>query len=107
LSLFIYNPIMPETVSVDLVNLLLFTMPGFFFLRGVSYKSNSDLTYFVYSMFWGILLMMLFYGLLPAERFIPLLENPYAGAVILSILSGLLGIVIRSIKEKIKLPIEF
>ena len=90
---------MPDLISLDLATLLLFTMPGFFFLRALGYKTSSDLTYFMYSMFWGILLMVFVYKLLfSIERLGPLIENPYAGAVIFSVVAGLVGLTIRMCK---------
>lgn len=92
---------MTDLISLDLATLLLFTMPGFFFLRGMGYKSTSDLAYFMYSMFWGILLMVFVYRyLLSIERLAQLIENPYAGAVIFSMVAGMVGVFIRSIKPK-------
>jgi hypothetical protein len=92
---------MTDLISLDLATLLLFTMPGFFFLRAMGYKTSSDLTYFMYSMFWGILLMVFIYRyLLSIEKLAQLVENPYAGAVIFSMLAGLVGLGIRSLKPR-------
>lgn len=92
---------MPDLLTIDLANILLFTMPGFFFLRALGYKSNSDLAYFVYSMFWGILLMIFMYKLvLPINRLSELVDNPYAGAVILSILAMMIGFGLRLLRPK-------
>lgn len=97
---------MTEIFSVDLANVLLFTMPGFFFLRAMGYKTESDLTYFMYSMFWGILFMVFVYKLiLPLERIVPLIDNPYAGAIIFSLLAWAVGTGLRMIKPRF--PIEF
>lgn len=97
---------MTDLISLDLATLLLFTMPGFFFLRAMGYKTSSDLTYFMYSMFWGILLMVFVYRyLLSIEKLGQLIENPYAGAMIFSILAWLVGIGLRMLKPRF--PIEF
>lgn len=97
---------MPEFFISDLVNLLLFTMPGFFFLRALGYKTESDFAYFMYSMFWGVLLMVFAYNkFFSLEKMVPMIENPYAGAVIFSILAGCIGIAIRMLKPRF--PIEF
>ncbi len=93
---------MTDVISLDLATLLLFTMPGFFFLRALGYKTSSDLTYFMYSMFWGIILMVFVYKFIfSIEKLSPLLENPYAGAVVLSTAAGLLGITIRMCKPSL------
>lgn len=87
--------------SLDLVNLLLFTMPGFFFLRAIGYKTNSDLTYFMYSMFWGVLLMAFVYNtIFTIDKIEPLVESPYSGAIIFSIIAWLIGKFLRTIKLK-------
>ena len=97
---------MLENFSLDLVNLLLFTMPGFFFLRWIGYKTESDLAYFMYSMFWGILLMGFVYKvILPMGKFDPLVENPYTGAIVFSLIAWLMGLLLHILKPK--LPIEF
>jgi hypothetical protein len=74
-------------------------MPGFFFVRTFSKTRKSDFEYLMFSMFWGILLMVLFYKILPVTKFTPLLNNPYAGAVIFSVLAYLLSITINLIKS--------
>lgn len=89
----------PENIPIDLINLLIFTMPGFFFVRAFSKKVRTDFEYLMLSMFWGILIMILFYNILPGTRFIPLLDNPYAGALIFSILSYMLGFLIKFAKN--------
>lgn len=92
---------MTDLISLDLATLLLFTMPGFFFLRAMGYKTSSDLTYFMYSMFWGIFLMVFVYKFLfSIEKLGPLVENPYAGAIIFSMVAGLVGLSLRSLKPR-------
>lgn len=91
-----------NNISIDLVNLLIFTMPGFFFVRAFSKKQKTDFEYLMLSMFWGILLLIVIYNILPTERFIPLFGNPYAGAIVFSILGYLLGIVINLVKRRIR-----
>ncbi len=95
---------MPETFSLDLANLLLFTMPGFIFLRASGYESKSDLAYFMYSMFWGIVLMLFYYNkILSLDKIAPLLNDPYAGAVIFSVLAGVVGLLLRVVRFKSRL----
>ncbi len=95
---------MPEVFSLDLINLLLFTMPGFFFLRAFGYDSKSDFAYFMYSMFWGFLLVVLFYGIWPIDKLLPLLpllENPYVGALTFSTIFYVFGMFLRYVKHDI------
>lgn len=90
---------MTDLISLDLITLLLFTMPGFFFLQATGYKTSSDLTYFMYSMFWGILLMVFVYKyLLSIEEVEKLVKDPYAGAIVFSLFAGFIGFCIRFLK---------
>jgi len=94
---------MYETIPFDIASLLLFTMPGFFLLWSVGYRAKSDFVFFMFSMFWGIVLMMIFiYKISFVKWMTPLLNNPYAGAVVFSILAYALGSVIKWIKPKFK-----
>ena len=97
------------TESLNLFTLLLFTMPGFFFLRGMGYKTDSDFIYLVYSMFWGILMMALLYNrIFPLEQLNPLLQDPYAGAIVFSIVAWLLGRLLKFLSlVRPRFPIEF
>lgn len=81
--------------SLDLFHFFLFVIPGFItvwsFRHFIESKEKADFEYFALSVFWG-LIMILLYGLfLKQEKFIKLLENPYAGAVTLSILGLIMG----------------
>ncbi|MCX6702191.1 MAG: hypothetical protein NTX96_03300 [Candidatus Zambryskibacteria bacterium] len=87
-----------QNIPLDLFNLLLFTMPGFFFVWAFSKNKKTDFEYLMFSMFWGILLMTLFYHVLPTEKFTPLLQNPYAGAVSLLITAMVIGSIPKIIK---------
>lgn len=91
---------MPQNISIDLVTLLLFTMPGFFLIWGFKPNKKSDFEYFIFSMFWGIIIMVLFYQIIPTTSLIPLLNNPLAGAIIFSLLAYEIGFLGRKIKSK-------
>jgi len=57
----------------------------------------------MFSMFWGIVLMMVFiYKISFLKWMTPLLNNPYAGAVVFSIFAYALGLMIKWIKPKFK-----
>lgn len=88
-----------DNIPVDLFNLLIFTMPGFFFVRAFSNKQRSDFEYLMFSMFWGILLLVFFYHILPIEKFTPILQNPYSGAIALSMCGYVLGWAIKFFKS--------
>ncbi len=90
---------MTEIFSIDLVNLFIFTMPGFFLLYGFGVKKETDFEYFMLSMFWGIIIAILYYKILP--NMITLwIENIYAGGILLSITSFILGLTIRHVFNK-------
>ena len=80
---------------LDLFHFFIFVIPGFItvwsFRHFIESKEKADFEYFALSVFWG-LVMLLLYGLLSKqENFIKLLKNPYFGAVALSILGALMG----------------
>lgn len=88
--------------EVDIASLLLFTMPGFYLLWSFGYRAKSDFVFFMFSMFWGIALMVFFYKLSSVNWITPLLNNLYAGAVVFSIFAYVLGWVVKRIKPKFK-----
>lgn len=98
-----------EALSIDLAALLLFAMPGFFFLRGLGYKTQSDLLFFMKSMFIGILLAFFVYDKVISEEFLPdLLKDPVLGAAVLTPTAWLIGVGLRLLWEMIpKPPYEF
>ena len=89
-------------LPIDLVHILVFMMPGFFFVRAFSIKEKSGFEYSMLSMFWGIVLIALFYEIFPIDGFLPLLENPYAGAVSFSILAWVLGHILGDITSRFR-----
>jgi hypothetical protein len=80
-----------ETLSLDLVTLLVFTMPGFFFVWAHGRRKATDYEYFMFSMFWGIILYWIFYRWIPLGVYIPILKDPLAGAIAFSFLALILG----------------
>jgi hypothetical protein len=86
---------MIEQIPLDIVNLLIFTVPGFFLVR--SYKGASaarkytDFEYLALSLFWGIIFLAIFSKFFPSEKFNLLIDNPYAGAVAFSVIAMVLG----------------
>lgn len=84
-----------ENIPTDLFISLIIIMPGFFFVKIFSKKSRSGFEYSILSLFWGICLIILYYSILPKERFVSLIQNPLAGAIIFSILSIILALIIK------------
>lgn len=84
-----------ETLSIDLVTLLVFTMPGFFFVLPHRKKKDSDFEYFMFSMFWGVVLYWVFYHWIPLGNYVSALQDPLVGAMTFSIIAFVLGVVIE------------
>ena len=91
-----------ENASIDLFTLLVFIMPGFFFLKFFSDKERSGFEYTMLSLFWGIILVVFYYYILPIDTFMTIIKNEYAIAVVFSIFSIILALLIRFFIEKIK-----
>lgn len=96
-----------DTISPDILNYLIFIMPGFFFFWIVFGKKNrSDTELVVFSLFWGIILMFLYHFVIPKDEFNSLIKNPYLAAVILSIASLALGFIALFLIWLIKIVIR-
>jgi hypothetical protein len=80
-----------ETLSIDLVTLLVFTMPGFFFVWAHGKRRATEYEYFMFSLFWGVFLYWLFYHWIPLGNYVAALQNPLAGALVFSIIAAILG----------------
>ncbi len=76
-----------DIIPIDPVIFLIFVIPGFFFLKTLGIKCNSQFDHFVLSFFWGVLLIVLYYKVIPIEKFNSIIENPYSGAIIFSLLT--------------------
>lgn len=86
-----------ESISIDLATLLIFTMPGFFFVWAHGKKKNSDFEYFMFSMFWGVVLYWIFYRWFPVGNYIHTLQNPLAGAIAFSFCALVLGSLLKKL----------
>lgn len=86
-----------ENMPIELFVLLIFTMPGFFLIKIFSKKSRSGFEHSILSLFSGILLMTLYYYILPNDKFNILIQNPIAGAIIFSIITILFATVVKII----------
>jgi len=92
-----------ETLAIDFVTLLVFTMPGFFFVWAYGKRRATEYEYFMFSMFWGVILYWVFYHWIPLGVFIPAVENPLAGAVAFSVLAFMLGSLLGRITHRFRL----
>lgn len=70
-------------------------MPGFFLVKVFSKKDRFGFKYSMLSLFWGICLLIFYYKVMPFDKFSLLIQNPLAGAIVFSVLSVILGLVIK------------
>ena len=84
-----------ELFNIDLVAILIFIMPGYYFIAfsGLEFKSGFSLA--VNSFFFGLLLTFVMNYFYPVDKYTELLSNPLAGAVVLSLWGMLLGFATR------------
>ena len=87
-----------ETLSIDLVTLLVFTMPGFFFVWAYGKRRATEYEYFMFSMFWGVVLYWVFYHWIPLGGYVPALKNPLAG-VAFSVIAVILGVLLGKLAQ--------
>jgi multisubunit Na+/H+ antiporter MnhC subunit len=84
-----------EIFNIDLVAVLVFIMPGYYFIAfsGLEFKTGFSLA--VNSLFFGIVLAFVMNYFYPVEKYAQLLSNPLAGAVVLSLWGIVLGFATR------------
>jgi len=91
-----------EIFNLDLVAILIFIMPGYFFIAFSGLKINPGFPLAVNSLFFGILLTFVMNYFYPVEKYAQLLNNPLAGAVVLSLWGMVLGFGVRLVIDPIK-----
>jgi len=84
-----------EIISVDAMHLFIFIVPGFIVVWSFRYFTdsikNSDFEYLILGVIWGLLLLT-FNGLVSTkDQLTKLLENPYAAALVFSLMGGFFG----------------
>ena len=88
---------MSEALSMDLVTLLMFSIPGYFvvwtFHKFNKSKSESDFERLVFSFFWGSVLLVSYSLLAGADQFRLLVSNPFATMLSMSVLAYAMGFV--------------
>ena len=89
-------------IPIDITTLLIFVMPGFFLVRAISDKKRGDFEYLMLSMFWGIILMAIYYKIYPQDKMLVYLNNPYAGAIIFSISAWAFGWLTKRIAKQFR-----
>ena len=92
--------IMTCMIDVNLFYLLIFSMPGFFFLKGIGYKPQSDYEHFMVSLATGIVFLA-FLDLLPKEIIVVevSLTYPHASGIALSLMGWLMGWTIKCYRK--------
>ncbi len=91
-----------ELFNLDLVAILIFIMPGYYFIAfsGLEFKTGFSLA--VNSLFFGILLTFVMNYFYPVEKYAQLLSNPLAGAVVLSLWGMVIGFGVRFFTDPVK-----
>lgn len=81
--------------SIEVIHLLIFTIPGFFavwsYNKAKGKKIESDFEYFMLSFFWGLFILAFLGWIMPIEKFSLFFENIYSGTLVLSFMSILFG----------------
>lgn len=86
-----------EIFNIDLVAILIFIMPGYYFIAFSGFEFKSPFALAVNSLFFGIMLTFVMYYFYPIEKYNQLFDNPLAGAVVLSLWGMVLGFGFRII----------
>lgn len=79
----------------DLFHFFLFVIPGFITVWSFRYFTDSkkigDFEYFALSTFVGILMLLLYGSVAKKESVAIVIQNPYVGAIVLSVLGLFMG----------------
>lgn len=84
-----------DTFPIETFHLLIFTIPGFFIIW--SYRkvrggnAISDFEYLMFSLFWGLILLIVYASIVDQVTISTVLKNPYATAVSFSLLGSAAG----------------
>jgi len=77
------------------INLFVFVIPGFItvwsFRHFSGQKREGEFEYFALSVTWGLILLLLFELIVPHNKVVDSLKNPYAGGLSLLIMGFVLG----------------
>jgi hypothetical protein len=91
-----------EIFNLDLVAVLIFVLPGYYFLLVSGLLPKHCFSMAVQSLFCGILIAFVLNYFYPVEKYTELLSNPLAGALILSLWGMVLGLGVRMVIDPIK-----
>ena len=93
-----------ELAQLDLLHLLIFTVPGFFavwsYHKAKGKKIESDFEYAILSLFWGLVIIAILGWIMPREKFLLFFGNIYASALFLSLVYIILGSIIGGLLDK-------
>lgn len=93
--------------QISLYHFLIFVLPGFMLMWSFRYcsKSNtklSDFEYLAFSTFWGLVLLLINEWVMPKEKVIEILANPYTATFIFAITGLFFGYVGGFLKKELK-----
>lgn len=81
-----------EIVSdISVLNLLLFTIPGYVLLKGYGLKVESEFEWAMRSVLFGFIFVLAMNYITPLDTYTELFKNPYAGMVIFSLYAFVAG----------------
>lgn len=86
----------------SLITLIIFGIPGYFFLRTYGFTAKNDLMLAVYSIMWGTILMLIFYYALPLKGLPVFIRNPYVGSLLVSVLALGIGKIAKRVVPKLR-----
>lgn len=82
-------------MTIDIFHLFLFVIPGFITVWSFRYfsesKKSGDFEYFALSVFWGLVMLVVYEMIFTKEQISQLIGNPYAAALVFSLLSPFFG----------------
>jgi hypothetical protein len=80
-------------LSFDLFHIFLFVIPGFITVWSFRYFAKlpkpRDFEYLSFSVFFGLVLLVVIQWLIGSAEFVKMIGNPYAASLVLSLFGGL------------------
>ncbi len=88
--------------NLEILHLVLFSVPGYFLLVTGDFKFKSEFGHIINSFFWGFIFVALTYVTLTKLNLLKddIFYEPYTAMVVFSLLAMMFGLFIASIKSK-------
>lgn len=83
-----------EIFDLEMLHLLLFSIPGYFLITSAGIRVESEFGYFVRSFVWGLIFVAVIFFIAektPLSLGDEILENPYSSMLVFSVLAFLVG----------------